>query len=323
MMTLKYLYRKKYILLLFLLVVINFIDFSSSFTKDSFYRLKYDMSDLILVKNLGEVSVDKIEYNSITLTSVKNLDLIPKKHYRIKFLEDGEEYIFTFDSKKSRDGKIDLIYVVWFFSEPIQNSGKAQINEVKLKREDKGTIKIAMLTEEMGCCLMNGRSFRLKWNQLNDDLKFIGDKKDVYGYNYYGGKNFDDGQLLKMSSNLDNADYYIIWVGRKTAINAINGNNQTVSNIKGAVNAIYEMHPEAEVVLLYPTPSPVKSIDKNISKTVQLLRKENFNRNVKVIDLNKKIRNNKGWESKFFKYDYALSDKAYEFIINEINETLF
>ena len=319
-MTQQYLYRKKYILLLFLLVVINFIDFALNFKKDSFYRLKYDMSDLTLVKNLGEVNLDKIEYNAITLTNFENLNLIPKKHYRIKFLEDGEEYIFTFDSKKSRDEKIDLIYVVWFFSEPIQHSGRVQIDEVKLKREDKGSIKIAMLTEEMGCCLMNGRSFRLKWNQLNYDLKFIGDKKDVFGYNYYGGKTFDDGQLLKISSNLDNADYYVIWVGRKTAIN---DNKQTVINIKGAVNTIYEMHPEAKIVLLYPTPSPVKSIDKNITKTVQLLRKENFKRNVKIIDLNKKIRNNKGWESKFFKYDYALSDKAYEFIINEINETLF
>lgn len=319
-MILQHLYKKKYFLLIFLLVVISSIDFASNFKKDSFYRLKYNMSELTLTKDLGEINIENIEYNAITISNIQNLDLVPKKHYRIKFLKDGAEYIFTFDSKKIRDGKINLIYVVWFFSEPIQNSGRAQIEEVKLKREDKGYINIAMLTEEMGCCLMNGRSFRLKWNQVNQDLKFVGNKKDVYGYNYYGGKNFDSDELLRISPNLENADYYIIWTGRKSLASE---RKNTVNNIKGAVEIIHENNSKAKIVLLYPVPSPVKSIDDNIVETIKLLKKESFKSYVRVIDLNDKIRSNKNWESKFFKYDYALSDKGYEFIIKEINETLF
>src|SRR5690554_7072440 len=61
---------------------------------------------------------------------------------------------------------------------------------------------------------MNGKKMRYEWNKINRDLHFIGDKKDVYGYSYFGDTNIKTEGLIEIAEQITNNEVVVLWTGR-------------------------------------------------------------------------------------------------------------
>lgn len=310
--------RYKFLLSFIILVLISLLDFTFHVRKEHFFRYKYDMQKIENVKTIGEVQIVEASHNAIVIEDPA-LDLKPKHYYNIEF-ENGKNYNFTFDNQRIQDQKLVLDYVVWMFSKPTEIDGKATLREVRLPREEKGTINIAFISEDFGCCLMNGKKMRYEWNKINRELKFVGNEKDVFGYGYYGGSHRSTSGLISDSKDIKNNDVIVLWTGRN------DGNldhQESVKNIGTILKNLKENNPNSKIVLLYPAPSPDAVHNNRIEKIVELLRATEFDQDVLEIDLYSFIKNQDEWERLWFYENYGLNAMAYKKIVNYINGEIF
>lgn len=276
------------------------------------------MQKLENVKTIGEVQIVEASHNAMVIDDPA-LDLKPKHYYNIEF-EKGKSYNFTFDSQRIQNQNLILDYVVWLFAKPTETEGKAILREVHLPREEKGTINIAFMSEDFGCCLMNGKKMRYEWNKINRDLRFVGNEKDVFGYEYYGGSHRSTIGLISDSQNIKNNDAVVLWTGRN------DGNldpQESVKNIGTILKTLRQNNPDSKIVLLYPAPSPDAVHNNRIEKIVDLLRTTKFEQDVVEIDLYSFIKNQEDWKNRWFYENYGLNAMAYKKIVNYINGEIF
>lgn len=298
-----------------ILVIISISDFYFSVKKENFFRFKYDLSKTEYLEQY-KFRLTNFSHNSITLKKTK-FSLKPHTTYEIKFKNTDETYIFAYDKMDSSKENIDLNGVVWYFKQPLEEPQEVIISKVKLLEKQPGKVKIAMITEQLGCCLMFGKQMRYLWNKKNHDISFLGNEKDVYSYPFYGGENITSEEIRNLSKNINKADIYVIWTGRNE-----NNTEILINNLKIAFEYLSSVNPNAQFILLFPAPSPIPGLDNKIMKNVEALRTYNFNKVIKI-DINALFKNKKDWRDRYFEYDYALSLEAYDLILekleNEIN----
>lgn len=304
-----------YIAVFAILILASGVDFFLSLKKDNFFRLKFDLdqTEFLQKENYQLIS---FEHNSLRLKGPKNT-LQPNTTYALELAANQEKYYFAFSDKKTNKNSILLTGLVWYFNMPLPTeNNKISITQVALKENKTGKLKVAMLTEQLGCCLIFGKKLRYLWNKENEEVNFIGNKKDVYNYKYYGAKNIKSIGIARLLKEVAPADVYVIWTGRNET-----NTKAFITNIKNSLASLKQKQPAAKIILMYPAPSPVKEIDKNIVENVEALKKENFN-GITSINLYKKIKEKKNWKSEYFKYDYALSEKAYTFIVKCLEDAI-
>lgn len=310
--------RYKFHIAFIILIIISLVDFSFYVKKELFYRYKYDLANIQNVSEFGDVEIIEATHSSIILSNFPN-KLVPKHQYSIEF-QNGKKFRFTFDTFKTKDNQTILEDVVWFFVKPSQTRGMAILREIKIPRNEKGTKKVAFLSEQLGCCLMNGKKMRYEWNKINRDLHFIGDKKDVYGYSYFGDTNIKTEGLIEIAEQITNNEVVVLWTGRNDgSIPA----QKTLENIQATVRILEKNNPKSKIVLLYPAPSPNEQYDNRIKKVVDLLRQAKFNPEVLKIDLYQFIRDQNNWQNSLFYEEYGLTELAYKKIVKHINGEIF
>lgn len=304
-----------YILVFAILILASGIDFFIGLKKDNFFRLKFNLDKTEFFQT-EKYQLINFEYNSLSLKNEKNT-LEPNTTYALNFEADEEVYYFAFSDKKVKKDTILLSDLVWYFNMPLNTENKkVNITQVSLKEKKEGQLKVAMLTEQMGCCLIFGKKLRYLWNKKNHELNFIGNKKDVYNYKYYGAKNIKSSGIARLSQEVAPADVYVIWTGRNEIVT-----KDLVANIKNIVTNLKIQNPHAKIILVYPAPSPVEKIDNTIASNVKALKNQNFE-GVTSINLYDSIKEKKNWKSEYFKYDYALSEKAYKFIVKRLEDAI-
>lgn len=310
--------RYKFLIAFIVLVVISLIDFAFYVDKELFFNHKFDVSETEYLSNLGDVQVVEATHNSIVFKDLKS-KLKPKYTYNLKF-KDGKSYNFTFHDWKTENQKTTLNYVVWLFVKPLQSKGKAVLKEIEIPRKEEGTQKVAFISEQLGCCLMNGKKMRFEWNKINSDINFVGQEKDVFGYGYYGGENITTSGLISKIERIENNDFVILWTGRNDGEKPT---QDTVDAIGSMLKTLKQNNPNAKIVLMYPAPSPNEQYDIRINKVVKLLRQTKFDSEVLEIDLYKFIKDQNNWKDSFFFEDYGLTEEAYKTIVKHINGKIF
>ncbi|RFN59161.1 SGNH/GDSL hydrolase family protein [Marixanthomonas ophiurae] len=314
----KKLIKYRYIIVFGVLICISILSFVFYLKDELFFRFKFNLSNTEVIDDIGKMYVYTTFYNKLILNNKTGKELKPKHHYRLTFKKSNKSYLFSFNNKEVSDS-LHLNYVVWYFKKPIEKEGYAHIEEVDLDRKEKGQIKVAMLTEQMGCCLLTGKKFRYQWNKINPELNFVGNQKDVYGYEYYGGENLTTKGILEQSKKIEQANIIVVWTGRNDWNMSA---NETVKNISETFKSLKKQTPTSRLILLYPAPSPVKEYDDKIKQTVMALEKERWP-DVTQINSYELLKSQKNWKETMFFKNYGLTEKAYEIIVKNIDDAVF
>lgn len=315
-MSLSKINKHKYLLIFIVLVVISILDFTFYIKKELFFRFKYELKNSEIIQDFGEVEIVKADHKTIILKDT-TLHLLPKKYYSIQF-ENGKTFNFTFDNI-IKEETLQLNYVVWLFVKPLKNYGNAYLKEISIPRDEKGKTKITFISDNLGCCLMNGKKMRYEWNKINSNLKFEGDKKDVFGYRYRGAVDFSTRDFIPESQSVKNQDVIVVWIGR-TERNI--PPEKSVENLELGFKNLRRNNPKAKIVLLFPAPSPEEGFEKKISGLVKLLGKEDFGSDIQIVDLYSFIKSQNNWEEIFFFEKYGLTERAYQKIVKHLNREI-
>lgn len=306
--------RILYIVIFTVLVLVSISDFYFSVNKESFFRFKYDLSKTEYFEK-SKFRLINFSHNSITLEATK-FSLKPNTTYEIKFKNSSDAYVFAYDRVDMSKEEIVLNGVVWYFKKPLEEPQEVLVSQIGLKEKHSGEIKVAMLTEQLGCCLMFGKQMRYLWNKKNHNISFLGNENDIYSYPFYGGENITSEGVMNLSRSIQKADVYMVWTGRNE-----NNTEALINNLKTTFKNLSSANPNAQFLLLFPAPSPVPELDNKINKNVEALRAYNFD-NVVKIDINTLLKNREDWRDYHFKYDYALSLEAYDLILEKLNNEI-
>lgn len=302
------------IIILFLVIKNHVLSFQTK----GFYTKKFNLNNTETIRDLGNFEVLKFSTEEIIIQKREGVDqaFIPHHHYL--FNVEGKDYIFTFESLLEKDDLIILDYIVWFYTKPLVYTAKVNISEVALVENPHHTnYTIHLITEDFGCCLLEGKKFRYNWVKRNQNIGFVGKNRDLFGYHYTHSASLESGVRSSFPFEDFNATHTLLWLGRS---NFSRSTNEIVAEIEAIAEEVSLANPNTLVVVLTPAPSPQLSIDATIQQVVNRLV---ANEKLSIIDINALIKTQKNWKTRLFFEDYGLNEKAYDLILNHLNEQLF
>lgn len=307
--------------IVFAIVLITSIGLSTTRIKrEHFYRFKFDLDNKELEENLGVFNVEDIMFESLTIGNIKDsLSFSPKEIYEIVFLDSRKEYFFSFEKIHHLKTKIKFENLVWLFRKPLERIGKVEIKRVAIpKNEKKGHLKIAMITDSFGCCLMGGRRMRYYWNEINTEIEFLGLEKDIYQYRYTSFKDLNSKEITDKINYIPNADFYVIWLGRSDSKQDI---DKIASNIENLSGQLLSRGETSKVLIMTPPPITDDLLNNRIKDLRDRLVLYN-RKNTQIVDVYTYLINQKNWKSKLYFNGYALNDNAYHKIIRLLNHEI-
>lgn len=311
-------YSKYHNVLIFIFFVIltgiSLMDFNNSLKKDYFFRYKFDLEETKVIEDLGDVEFIEIKHNTLKLIKPNDFTLEKLKTYQATSLKGDSQFRFVFWQKENQNEIIELKEIAWYFTVPVESKGKFKLEEIELKRKDKGKVSVQMFVDDLGCCFTQGKKMRYHMNKVNPNLLFEGNSKDIYGYSYSGGNYLKSPDFVDIVKKAIKTDYVILWFGRN---NTNISKEKTVEDFRKIIDHL-EGFQKTKIILLTPAPSPVKEYDIKIEAIVNAL-KNMENRNLEIIDVHNLIKQQKNWKDEMFYSDYALSDKAYKIIIDTLD----
>lgn len=302
-------------LIILFLVVKNHI---LSFQSEAFYTQKFDLNKTKTIRAIGQVEVLKFSAEEVIIKKHKDLvTTLPPRHY-YAFDIEGKEYIFTFENLIETEDQFILRYMVWLFSKPPFYTASAVVREVDVhETRSQAETNIHFISDDFGCCLLEGKKLRYQWTKQNPKLGFVGSKRDVFGYFYTPHTDVQADLLEHFPFQEMDANYSLLWLGRADLGQPT---EVLVSHIKSIVKKVALAQPGTRIFILTPAPSPVAYFDEKINTVVETLQ-TSFPNN--LIDINALIKQQPNWETQLFYKDYGLNEKAYALILNYLDEQLF
>lgn len=302
------------IIILFL-VIKNHVQ---SFQKESFYVQRYDLEKTQTIHVIGQVEVLKFSAEEVIIKKHKDIEtkLTPRHYYAFDI--EGEEYIFTFEYLIEEEDQLILRYMVWLFTKPPFYTASAVVREVDVhETPSQAETHIHFISDDFGCCLLEGKKLRYQWKKQNPKLGFVGSKRDVFGYFYTPHTDVQADLLEHFPFQEMDADYSLLWLGRADLEQPT---EVLVSHIKNIAKKVALAQPGTRIFILTPAPSPVAYFDEKINAVVAALQ-TSFPNN--LIAINALIKQQPSWETQLFYKEYGLNEKAYALILNYLDEQLF
>lgn len=302
------------IIILFL-VIKNHVQ---SFQKESFYVQRYDLEKTQTIHVIGQVEVLKFSAEEVIIKKHKDIEtkLTPRHYYAFDI--EGKEYIFTFEYLIEEENQLILGYMIWLFTKPPFYTASAVVREVNVhETSSQAETHIHFISDDFGCCLLEGKKMRYQWTKQNPKLGFVGSKRDVFGYSYTPHSDVHADLLEHFPFQEMDANYSLLWLGRADLEQPA---EVLVSHIKNIAKKVALAQPETHIFILSPAPSPVAYFDEKIDAVVAALQ-TSFPNN--LIAINSLIKQQPNWETQLFYKEYGLNEEAYALILNYLDEQLF
>lgn len=302
------------IIILFL-VIKNHVQ---SFQQESFYTQRFNLEKTETIRVIGEVEVLKFSTEELIIQQSNGLKELLTPHHYYAFEIEGKEYTFTFEYLVEEEEQLILRYLVWLYTKPPVYTAKVSIREVQVdENPSKASIILHLITDDFGCCLLEGKKLRYQWTKRNPKLGFVGSSRDVFGYNYSPYSSLEGELKEDFPFNEFHSDYTLLWLGRA---NLTKPTADLLAVIE-AINAkVLVAQPNTKLYVITPAPSPVAYFDAKIDTITNALQ-QRYAQN--LIDVNTLVKQQPDWQTRLFYKDYGLNEKAYELILNYLDEQLF
>lgn len=178
----------KYYLTIIVFSVLSMFVFIQGTNKTFFYQLNFDQEKIVIIEELDQYQLKINSFMDLTLKikgdEITKLDTA--KQYMFKYLDKDEAYYFSFQNLLSEDNTLHIKNVVWHLSYPTIKSGVIQLHEVNLPfKEFPDKESILYISTKEDCAIKEGKMFRFLWDEKYSNVRFIGNSKDVLGYNFF------------------------------------------------------------------------------------------------------------------------------------------
>lgn len=206
--------RKLYKITFALILAFSLGDFFFNAPK-RFEQLRYDWGNVQFKQKLGKVKVDSVSYDF--------LRIIPEKQQIYDILEPGATYrlshgrhsgyYFRYSDVIVKNGKISFVGLFWINNIP--DKGKMNftiLGQVELSLIQKGNKTVCMIGDSQ-LIYRDGKNLRKTIVEQNQNIVFVGDTQDLYGYPHCSKLLNNSDLTLKNLPKIQMSDYYVLFYG--------------------------------------------------------------------------------------------------------------
>lgn len=179
---------------------------------DIFFQMTYDWENAQLIDSVGSVNIDSVSFDFLVLkNNLANSQNISTDH-TYKLSTPKTAYYFRTSDLIRSEYSILFSGVRWINGYPENHlkSGNLEIIDLPLKQEGTKTV-VTVGDSEM--IWQSGRDLR-KWLFLkNQDLVFLGSRKDVNGFSHEASVYATAEEILNDLDNIPAAENYVLFFG--------------------------------------------------------------------------------------------------------------
>ncbi len=179
---------------------------------DIFFQMSYDWENVSILDSIGEVAVDSVSFDFLVLKNDLKRTQQVSTNNSYKLITPKTVYYFRVSDLIMSENNIVFSGVRWIngYPEKELKTAKLEIIDLPLKEDGNKTV-VTIGDSEM--IWQEGRDLR-KWLHLkNQDLVFLGSKKDVNGFAHEATVYATAGEILNRLDEIPTADVYVLFFG--------------------------------------------------------------------------------------------------------------
>ncbi len=195
---------------------------------NNYLSLNYEWSNLRVLNSFGDVVLDSVSDNFLSIKLINKIKFNPINTYRLE--SEDDTFYFRYIYSLVNNDKLYFKGLVWLNKEPNLNNLTYNFSEIDLPIKKVKGINIVTIGDEL--MYMNEAKYFRKEIKRREQVNFLGDKKDIYGFNFIGNKIITYKDLNTSFKSIPKAHYFVIMMNpRKPNDIAFKNLNDLVLNI--------------------------------------------------------------------------------------------
>jgi len=248
---------------------------------EDFFQLNYDWDARTVIENLGEVTVDSISHDYLAIRN--DVEKAANINLQNTFLiEQGGKNYFRTSNITISDNQIIFSGVKWINGMPKRQIRTANFQIIDLPVIQNGSKTITTIGDSQMLWDF-GREFRKNLHLKNNDLVFLGNFKDVYGYPHEAGIYMTTRDILESLPSISSTSNYVLFFGAQDKNSNMETLHKEVCEIIATLNKREQTN---KIIILNLPPSPISVFNNFNLEFNEILNRciESFE-NVKIISL--------------------------------------
>lgn len=250
------------------------IDFQYK-AKNKFFQLNYNWGEIKTIERFTNVKLDSVSYDYLRLidnNTIGNENLSPYSSYAI-----NDDYYFRCVSISKESDTIEFKGVYWINTKPSQQINISNFSIVNLELNQKGNHTVCMIGDSQ-LIWLDLKYLRKSISQKLEDVKFVGNNTDVFGYKHSVSLLNNSERLLNQINQLPQSDTYILFLGAHEE-----KVKQTKKNLSLIIDKLLKR--KSKIILVSPPHYKVSSFEKLYQNITSVYKDFEKHDNVEVIDL--------------------------------------
>lgn len=252
------------------------IDFQNK-AKNNFFQLNYNWSEIKTIESFTNVKLDSISYDYLRLINNNTIAVENLSSYSSYAINDN--YYFRCVSISKGSDTIEFKGVYWINGKPKQQTKIFNFSIVNLELNKKGNHTVSMIGDSQ-LIWLDLKYLRRDMSQKLENIKFVGNNSDVFGFNHSVELLNNSERLLNEIDQVPQSETYILFVGAHEEKVL-----QTKKNLRAIINNLLQR--KSKIILVSPPHYKAPNSEKSYQNIKTVYKEFEKNDNIDIIDLEK------------------------------------
>lgn len=282
--------------------------------EENFWQFNYNWAEIETIQELGKVGLDSVHVNYLEISTNKNVST--EDVHTIALGEGANKSYFNFENAYVSNQKIKFTGGFWVLNNPVKQRKNIEAELINLPLKQTGDLKINIITDSQ-LLWRGGRNFRKWLKEKNNNLYFVGNQIDLYGFPYNGEIVNTTEKTLNNRSDIPKADLYVISLGTHESQRTI---QESVKNYKKLMKELQQKNNSATIFIVNAPPSLDKrrnTYNKKLNKALATIANAE---QVQIIDFYQLVENN--YKNLLAQDQIHYQSEAYKMLVNHINKQI-
>lgn len=280
------------------------------------FQMSYDWENVSLIDSVGNIDIDSVSFDYISIKNNFRVNPTVSTNNTYKVGTPKTTYYFRTSELAVSDSQIVFSGVRWINGHPEKylKSGILEIIDLPLKENGKKSV-VTIGDSEM--IWQEARDLRKKLHLKNQDLVFLGTKKDVNGFAHEASVYTTSQEILNNIDNIPVAEYYILFFG---AQDKSTDKNLLKENVCRILKNLSERKQTKKIITVSLPPSNIEAFEKFNTDYNEILKDcTAANEKSVIIPLYERLKD----ENDYLMEDGAhLNEKGYSILVKLLDKSL-
>ena len=222
---------------------------------DLFFQLNYNWNEKEIIKEYGEVTLDSVTYNFLSIYLDKNIQLNPLITYK---LHNNDSYYFRYTYALTKNNNYRFFGVEWITETPSSENKTYSFSEINLPLNQKDGVSMITLGDQY--LITNEAKYFRKFLAQNNSFFFKGTYNDVFNYPHEAINKNTSIKIISQLENIEPADTFVLFFGAEDNLTSA---KEIKKNIEIIINKLRVEKKAKKIIFITLPPSKIDVVNKH------------------------------------------------------------